>query len=56
MSFEGTRRVMSRYFASQHSDVSMMADDVVFTVMATGEEHRGRVCFEMPVLMAQLAA
>jgi steroid delta-isomerase-like uncharacterized protein len=42
MSIESTRAVMTRYFASQHSDVSIMADDVVFTVMATGQEHRGR--------------
>jgi steroid delta-isomerase-like uncharacterized protein len=42
MSIESTRAVMTRYFASQHSDLSMMADDVVFTVMATGQEHRGR--------------
>jgi len=32
---------MTRYFNSQHSDVSMMAEDVVFTIMATGQEHRG---------------
>lgn len=37
-----TRTVMNRYFESDHSDVSDMADDVVFTVMATGDEHRGR--------------
>lgn len=36
-----TRAVMSRYFESEHSDVSDMAEDVVFTVMATGEEHCG---------------
>lgn len=42
MSIESTRAVMTRYFDSQHSDLSMMADDVVFTVMATGQEHRGR--------------
>jgi steroid delta-isomerase-like uncharacterized protein len=39
MSAESTREVMTRYFDSDHSDVSMMADDVVFTVMATGQEH-----------------
>lgn len=32
---------MSRYFNSEHSDVNMMADDVVFTIMATGQTHRG---------------
>jgi steroid delta-isomerase-like uncharacterized protein len=41
MSVESTREVMMRYFDSEHSDVSMMADDVVFTIMATGQEHRG---------------
>ncbi len=42
MSIERTREAMSRYWDSQHSDLSMMADDVVFTHMATGEEHRGK--------------
>jgi steroid delta-isomerase-like uncharacterized protein len=41
MSVERTQEVMNRYWNSDHSDVSMMADDVVFTHMATGEEHRG---------------
>ena len=41
MSIEKTRETMTRYFASEHDDVSMMADDVVFTIMATGQEHRG---------------
>ena len=41
MSVERTREVMMQYGESQHSDVSMMADDVVFTIMATGEEHKG---------------
>jgi steroid delta-isomerase-like uncharacterized protein len=27
---------------SQHGDVSMMAGDVVFTIMATGDQHHGR--------------
>ena len=39
MSVESTREVMMRYFNADHSDVSMMADDVVFTVMATGDHH-----------------
>ena len=39
MSVEGTRDVMKRYFESDHNDTSMMADDVVFTIMWTGEEH-----------------
>ncbi|SOC52299.1 ester cyclase [Ornithinimicrobium cerasi] len=40
-SVELTRSVMGGYFESEHSDVGVMADDVVFTVMATGDEHRG---------------
>ncbi len=39
MSIESTRETMLRYFNSAHGDVSMMADDVVFTIMATGQEH-----------------
>ncbi|HSR17350.1 MAG TPA: ester cyclase [Ignavibacteriaceae bacterium] len=31
---------MTNYLNSNHSDVSMMAEDVVFTIMATGQEHR----------------
>jgi len=38
MSVERTREVMNTYFTSAHSDVSMMADDVVFTMMATRDE------------------
>ena len=38
MSLESTRAVMMKYFDSHHTDVSMMADDVVFTNMATGQE------------------
>lgn len=30
-----------RYLESGHTDFGMMADDVVFTNMATGDEHRG---------------
>jgi predicted ester cyclase len=33
--------VMSRYWNSEHRDVSMMADGVVFTHMGSGDEHRG---------------
>jgi steroid delta-isomerase-like uncharacterized protein len=33
---------MQRYLKSEHSDVSVMADDVIFTIMSTGAEHRGR--------------
>lgn len=42
MSVERTKQIMTQYFNSNHSDVSMMAEDVVFTIMATGQEHRGR--------------
>jgi steroid delta-isomerase-like uncharacterized protein len=41
MSVERTREAMTRYLDSDHKDLGMMADDVVFTNMATGEEHRG---------------
>ncbi len=41
MSVESTREVVTKYLNSKHSDVSMMADDVVFTNMATGQVHRG---------------
>jgi steroid delta-isomerase-like uncharacterized protein len=41
MSIEQTREAMTRYLDSGHTDLSMMADDVVFTNMASGEEHRG---------------
>jgi steroid delta-isomerase-like uncharacterized protein len=41
MSVETTREVVTRYLNSNHSDLSMMAPDVVFTNMATGDEHRG---------------
>jgi steroid delta-isomerase-like uncharacterized protein len=42
MSVESTRETMQRYFSAQHGDASMMGEDVVFTVMATGQENRGR--------------
>jgi hypothetical protein len=35
MSVERTREAMNRYWSSEHQDVSMMADEVVFTHMAT---------------------
>lgn len=41
MSVESTREAMTRYFNSEHSDVRVMADDVVFTIMATGQTHLG---------------
>ena len=42
MSIESNREIMQRYLDSEHSDVSMMAEDVVFTIMATGQEYHGR--------------
>jgi len=42
MSIESTRQTLQRYINSEHSDVSMMAEDVVFTIMATGQENHGR--------------
>jgi steroid delta-isomerase-like uncharacterized protein len=41
MSVEATREVLDRYFAADHDDVSMMADDVTFTIMGTGQAHVG---------------
>jgi steroid delta-isomerase-like uncharacterized protein len=40
MSVEKTREVVERYFSSNHSDTSMMAEDVVFRTMADGQETR----------------
>ncbi len=42
MSIESTRDTMTRFFKAEHGDSSMMADDVVFTLMATGEEQHGK--------------
>ncbi len=39
MSIESTRQTMLRYFNSDHG---ALAEDVVFTVMASGQEHHGR--------------
>lgn len=41
MSVERTREAVERYLNSAHRDLSMMAENVVFTTMATGDEHRG---------------
>lgn len=41
MSIESNIKIMSRYLDSNHSDISMMAEDVVFTNMASGEKHSG---------------
>jgi len=42
MSTESTRKIMMHYFEAEHNDTSMLAEDVIFTVMATGQEHHGR--------------
>lgn len=41
MSVESTHATMERYFNAEHEDTSMLADDVVFTVMATGQKASG---------------
>lgn len=41
MSVESTKVAIFKYIDSKHTDVSMMASDVVFTNMATGDEHKG---------------
>ena len=41
MSVKRTSEIVRQYWDSEHSDVSMMADDVVFTVMASGQEAHG---------------
>jgi steroid delta-isomerase-like uncharacterized protein len=41
MSAESTRKVIQRYVDSNHTDMGVMADDVVFRNMATGDEHKG---------------
>lgn len=38
---ETTRDAITRYLESKHADLSMLADDVVFINMATGEKHTG---------------
>jgi steroid delta-isomerase-like uncharacterized protein len=41
MSLESTRSIVSKYINSNHSDLSVLADDVEFTNMATGEKYIG---------------
>lgn len=41
MSVETTKKIMSKYLDSNHSDLSMMTNDVVFTDMATGDKTKG---------------
>lgn len=38
---ETTRQILQRYIDSAHTDLSMMADDVEFIVLATGQRARG---------------
>lgn len=40
MTRDETRAVMDRYLAADDHDVSMMSDDVLFRIMATGVEYR----------------
>lgn len=42
MSVESTRAVLARYIDSDHTDLSVLSDDVIFTNMATGDENHGR--------------
>jgi steroid delta-isomerase-like uncharacterized protein len=41
MSVESTRAAIRKYIDSQHTDLSMMAEDVVFTNTSDGEQTRG---------------
>jgi len=38
MSVESTQQVMMKYINGKHKDVSMLAEDVVYTMMANGQE------------------
>ena len=42
MSVEETRAAIMPYFDSHHTNLDAMAEDVVFTIMATGERYEGR--------------
>jgi predicted ester cyclase len=41
MSVESTRAAVTKYIDSGHSDLSMMAADVVLKFMTSGDEHHG---------------
>lgn len=41
MSIEDTRNLIERYLDAEHADISTLADDVEFTIMATGEKQQG---------------
>ncbi len=42
MSAETVHALLTRFIESEHEDLSVLADDMVYTNMATGDEHRGR--------------
>ena len=42
MSIETTRQIMQRYLDSNHTDLTMLAEDVIFTMMGTGEATQGK--------------
>jgi steroid delta-isomerase-like uncharacterized protein len=41
MSLESTMKVMNQYFSGHQPSAITFSDDVVFTIMSTGQEHRG---------------
>ena len=41
MSVESTRKTMMSYWNAEHGDASTLAQDVVYKMMATGEEYKG---------------
>jgi steroid delta-isomerase-like uncharacterized protein len=41
MSVESTRKTMLSYWNAEHGDASTLAQDVVYTMMATGKEYKG---------------
>jgi len=41
MTIENTRNVVTRYLSGEHSSVETLAPEVVFTLMATGQESHG---------------
>lgn len=41
MSVENSRKVITRYFESDHDDMSMLDRNVIFTIMTTGESQQG---------------
>ena len=56
MSIESTRATMERFLRAEHNDASMLTDDVVFTMMATGEPNsRPEAVLGMSIYMYQVA-